>query len=150
MPSSPGTPDSARSRRIRGYRKLQLINELALGNKSQAQLADEYGHTRAAISQFAKREAAAIQRVIDERDNEYAGLWIADQVNRIAEYQDMAEDLDALIESTEGLDTAKVNAFLRRTQILRNVAEERGHLTQKHETSGDVRIEVVGVDPDAL
>jgi len=150
MPNSPDDSTSATSRRIRGYRKLQLINELALGNKSQKQLAEEFGHTEAAISAFRKREAAAIQKVIDEKENEFAGLWIADQVNRIAEYESLHEYLQELVYSTDKLDTASVNAVLRMAQILRNVAEERGHLTQKTEASGDVRIEVVGVDTDSI
>lgn len=135
---------------IRGYRKLSLIKELALGNKTQKQLADEYGNTEQAISQFKIRNADAIQAVVDATDDEFAGLWIADQVNRIAEYQSLVEFLDDLIYPTTKLDTASVNAVLRKAQILRNVAEERGHLTQKTEATGDVRVEVVGVDVDAV
>lgn len=141
---------SAYVRQIRGHRALALIKELALGNKSQKELAKEYGYSESAISQFRQRKAAEIQAVIDKTEDEYASLWIADQRNRIAELQDLDEFISELIYSADKLDTAVVNAILRKTQILRNVAEERGHLSQKVETTGSVSVELIGIDLEGI
>lgn len=141
---------SAYERQIMGARKYKLIRELALGNKSQKQLSDEFQTTEATVSRFKKRHAAAIQAIIDDLDNEYAGLSIADQRNRIIEYQAIDDYITELIYSSSHLDNALVNLILRKHQGLRNVAEERGHLSQKVETSGDVRVVLEGVDTEGI
>lgn len=138
------------NRRIMGHRKLRLIRELASGEKTRSSLAKEFEIDSATVTNFAKANADAINACIRSIDDEMAGLWIASQVNRIAEYQELAEKLDEIIFDESSTDTVVSNAILRKTTILRQVAEERGHLMQKVETSGKYNYVVEGVDMTKL
>jgi hypothetical protein len=135
----------------RGRVKLALIRDLAAGDETQTMLAAKYGVDQGSISKFASRHAIEIQGVIGKLDDRFAGLWIADKANRIAEYQQMIADIDAIVEaSTVDGRVNIVDADVLRTKLatLRQVAEELGQLparvTVKHE--GAVKMIVEGVD----
>lgn len=140
----------ATGRRVTGYRKLNLIRDLASGEKSRSQLATEYGITPASVTAFARTNAEAIQEILDNAAQDMAGLWIAKQRNRIAELEALAEHLDTIIYSESTWDANKLNAILRKTQVLRNAAEELGQLTIKTETTGKYNYTVEGVDMSKL
>jgi hypothetical protein len=135
---------------IRGRHKLELIQKLASGDVSRSDLAKEYDVTPGSITSFAKRNAEAIQAVLAGVEDEMNGLWIAKQHKRIAEYEALAEHLDTIIYSESTWDANKLNAVLRKTQVLRNAAEELGQLTLKTEASGKYNYTVEGVDMSKL
>lgn len=137
-------------RRITGHRKLRLIRELAKGDKTQQTLGREYGVTSRAIAGFAVTNAEAIAQCLADIDDAFKGLWIADQVNRIAEYEAMAERLDEIIYDSSNSPSIVGTAIQKKTIVLRNVAEERGHLLQKIEASGQYNYAVEGVDMSKL
>lgn len=95
----------------------QVIRDLALGLKTRADLAREYGVTRSGITRFAERNAREIDELRAAIGNEVleklAGMWIADQGQRIRMYQTIAEN---------SIDEKSVIAALKA------VAEELGQL----------------------
>jgi len=135
---------------IRGRHKLELIRKLAEGTISRSDLAKEYDVTPGTITSFAKRNAEAIQAILTGAADELDGLWIAKQHKRIAELEALAEHLDTIIYSEHTWDANKLNAILRKTQVLRNAAEELGQLTVKTETTGKYNYTVEGVDMSKL
>jgi hypothetical protein len=133
----------------RGWTKRRLIHDLARMEKTNTQLAQHYGVAQSAISQFKKRHAAEIEEVKADMENEFAGLWIARKVNRIAEYQDTVESL--VLMSEEG--TLDTDAARVKIQVLKAVAEEMGHLPAKTQVIVDqrrARYEIKGVDLEKL
>lgn len=134
----------------RGRHKLALIRELAAGER-QTILAAKYGVTQGSISEFAKRHAVEIERVVGKLDDEFAGLWIANKAARIAEYEQMVADIDAIVEaSTVDGRVNIVDADVLRTKLatLRQVAEELGQLPARitHKVEGSISIVVEGAD----
>ncbi len=108
---------------IRGYKKQKLIRELALSGKTQQELADDYGVSQQAISYLSKRNAEEITKIQDDASDNFAGLWISDKHNRIAEYQQMVEDINDMPNPT-------VKDLSLKARILRLVAEECGGLSE--------------------
>lgn len=123
----------------------RLIRQLALNEATQTELAAEYGCTQSAISQFAKRHAAEIEYQRNRAADEWAGLWIADKRNRVAEYQSEVERINAALdnETDPQLLRAKVS-------VMRQVAEELGQLKQEIEVTGRLTYVVEGVDMGQL
>lgn len=132
--------------RITGHKKLRLIRELAAGEKTHAVLSREYGVTSRTIANFVNQHQVAISECIRALDDEFMGLWITSQVSRMAEYESLAERLDEIIFDADSPASVVATAIQKKALVLRNVAEERGHLLQKVETSGKYNYAVEGVD----
>ncbi|MFF7734259.1 hypothetical protein [Streptomyces sp. NPDC007984] len=129
----------------RGWRKAQLIRQLALGELTQTRLGELYGVSQASISRFAARYTGEIETVrynLAEKVQQGAEeLWVTQKHNRLAEYQDVAERMG-------GVSTPRAQEI--RMQALRNVAEELGDLparTQVDISTSTVSYQVVGIDP---
>lgn len=144
----------------RGWTKVKLIRALALGEKTQAVLADEFGVTNGAISQFKTRHQVAIADMVASIEDEMAGIWVAKKTARLAEYQQDIEDINVDLATQPGLDSngeaiplpdkgALMNAKHR---ALKSVAEEMGQLPTKVQMDLTVkaRHELVGVDLEDL
>ncbi len=128
----------------RGWKKHRLIRDLALAERSQRELAEQYGVSQNAISQFKKRFALEVEEVRDNLADEYAGVWVADKLARIQEYQEAAEKMAAgkTPRSTEVLVT-----------ILKAVAEELGDLPARTQTNVSIQqtsYEIVGINPEDI
>jgi hypothetical protein len=137
------TGGSRRRKLTQGHIVTKLCRELAVGEKSQVQLAEEYDVAQSSISTFKKRHAERIREIQQNLDNEFAGLWIAEKANRIAEYQADVE----MIGSTTKADLLRVKAT-----ILKAVSEELGQLPARVNVTvtNPVTYIVKGVDVDDL
>jgi len=127
----------------RGWRKAQLIRELARGELSQTRLGEIHGVSQASISRFATRYSGDIEMVryhLAERLQEGAEhLWVANKQNRLAEYQSTAERMAEV--NTPRSHEIKLAA-------LKAVAEELGDLparTQVNVSQQTVSYEIVGI-----
>lgn len=129
----------------RGWVKHQLIRELAVGDKTSQELGEKYGVTDGAIRMFAQRHLPTIEQVRANLDDEFAGLWLAEKKNRIAEYEG---DIGVINEALDGQADEKL--LRTKLAVMRQSAEELGQLTQKIETSGTVNYVITGVDPAVL
>lgn len=84
----------------------------------------------------------------NDLQNEFAGLWAAKKVRRIAVYEDLIETLtkDA---KARGVDAQLTRAILT---AQRNIAEELGDLpvraTVDVNASIDTRLQIAGLDPN--
>src|SRR5258708_33543241 len=112
---------------IRGYRKREVIRDLAMCVANQTELAEKYSVTPQAMSHFNRDFAPEIEAVrndlLSDVHDETTGLWIADKVNRIAEYQQDVDDINDL------LATALDDRLLKiKHNALKSVAEELGAL----------------------
>lgn len=125
----------------------KLMRELATTEDTQLEVAARYGVSRESINRFAARHAAAIQELREHSLDEFAGLQIAEKQNRLAMYEQLLDD--AVVKGDR----------MVAVRILRNVAEELGHLPSRMQISGAVDVHttytVMGedgrpVDPKAL
>lgn len=128
----------------RGWVRHRLVRDLAIAEKSQAELAEIYGVSQTSMSAFKKRNAMAIEEVRNNLADEYAGLWVAEKMKRIAEYQEAAEKM------AKGVSPRNQEVLV---SILKAVAEELGQLparTQVQVNQQQVTYEIVGVPLEDL
>jgi hypothetical protein len=128
----------------RGWVKHRLIRDFALGEKTGQQMALEYGVSQTSISAFKKRNAMAIEDVRDNLADEYAGVWVANKLARIQEYQEAAEKM------ADGRSPRNQEVL---TTILKAVAEELGQLparAQVNVSTENVTYQVVGIPLEDL
>jgi hypothetical protein len=147
LAKSSATPEGERRHAYplsRGWVKHKLIHEIARDEKSTSQLAEEYGVTPSAISQFKTRHRTQIDEVKADIENEFAGLWIAQKKARLAEYQ---HDADRISESDDP-------QYMRiKAQLMKAVAEEMGHLPTKTSMTvspNNITYVIEGVNPEDL
>jgi predicted transcriptional regulator len=141
-----------------------LQTDLAHSGKSQSELAEKYGVTQPSISEFAARHAATIQQIRDDAANEFAGLAIAQKAARLEVYRELLDACMTPVPKTAGKDgdwvrdedgnvVHEIDAAVA-GKLLRNVAEELGHLPNRVTLGGEVGVTtsytVNGVDPGAL
>lgn len=144
---SPVRSDGARATKghlERGWVKHRLIRDFALGEKTGQQLAEQYGVSRTSISNFKKRYAMEIEDVRNNLADEYAGVWVAQKLNRIQEYQQAAEKM------ASGNSPRNAEVLV---SILKAVAEELGQLparTQVNVQNNQVEYQIVGISPDDI
>lgn len=128
----------------RGWVKHRLIRDFALGEKSGAELSAQYGVSQTSISAFKKRNSMEIEEVRNHLADEYAGIWVAEKLHRIQEYQAAAEKM--------ATGSSPRNAEVLVT-ILKAVAEELGQLPARaavQVNTQNVTYQVVGIDPEEL
>jgi len=128
----------------RGWVKHRLIRDFALGEKTGIQLSEQYGVSRNSITEFKKRHSMEIEEVRNNLADEYAGVWVAQKLDRIREYQVAAEKM------ASG-NSARSQEVL--VNILKAVSEELGQLparTQVNVSNQNVTYEIVGVDVDDI
>lgn len=135
-------------RRLLGYKKLNLIHELAEGRHTQEQLAEKYEVTQSAISQFRQRNLATIQKIQEniqnKIDDRFAALWSAKKEARIAEYERIIEQFSVV----EDPDTQNAKVVMT---AIKSIAEETGQLTKNVEIGGAVTQYIIeGIDKDQL
>lgn len=126
----------------RPWTRRALMRDLALGDVTQAALAERYGVSPAAVTYFKQRFAAEIEDIRGDAEGEYAGVLIARKINRLQMYQEA-------IERAEDSGDDKLLA-----RLLRQVAEECGHLPSRIQVSGQLdtqtRYVIDGVDTGDL
>lgn len=128
----------------RGWVQHRLVRDLALGDKTGRMLAEQYGVSQTSISSFKKRHAMEIEEVRNNLADEYAGVWVAQKLGRIMEYQQAAEKM-AKGESPRNAEVL--------VSILKAVAEELGQLparTQVNVSTETTVYEIVGVSPEDI
>jgi hypothetical protein len=121
-----GKPD------IRGERRAELVNDLAAGSLTHAELGAKYDRHVQAISQFSVRnraEIAVVQAGNDKTLRErLAGVPIADKAQRIAVDQRLRDDTLMRLEDEE-LDTRSRYLLSKLVVAIQHaVAEELGDL----------------------
>lgn len=129
----------------RGWRKVFVMRELAKGERTQGDIAREFGVSSAAVTQFAQAHGPEIDEIRASLASEWAGLWVADKNKRLAEYQ---SDIDKITQDL--IDTPDDKLLALKVKILRQVAEETGQLKNQVEVGGTITYVVRGVDPDDL
>ena len=128
----------------RGWVKHRLIRDFALGEKTGVELAEQYGCSGTSISQFKKRHQMEIEEVRNNLADEYAGVWVAAKLDRIAMYQEAAEKM------ASGASPRNAEVLVT---ILKAVAEELGQLparTQVNVNTQNVEYQIVGINPDDI
>ncbi len=142
--------DKKSSGRIPPWRRLPLMRELADPQRTQAAMAVEYGVTGAAITLFKQRYAHEIAQIRADYDNKFAGLWVADKLNRIATYEADIEAIEAKSQK-DGSTMADADMLRVKGSFLKAVAEELGQLPGRVNVAV-VPVEhiIVGVNPEDL
>lgn len=128
----------------RGWVKHRLVRDFALGERTGIELAEIYGVSQTSISNFKKRHALEIEEVRNNLADEYAGVWVAQKLDRIREYQEAADKM------AQGASPRNAEVLV---SILKAVAEELGQLparTQVQVNTAEVTYQVVAVDLEDL
>lgn len=124
----------------RGRVRLGLIRDLAMGEWSEKQIADDVGLPVEDIRDFQKQYANEIAEtrlaLAGELAIETAGLWITKRQNRLAELQQQAEDIAEAISDLNEISPIKWSRSHRdmyraRLDVFRAVADELGAYPQK-------------------
>ncbi|MEU0411714.1 hypothetical protein ABZ307_28385 [Streptomyces griseorubiginosus] len=120
----------------------KLIHELARGEKTQMQLAREYGVVNSSITEFKQRHTDRIAEVAQALEDEFAGLWVAQKVDRLDQLQDLYEAADA----------GDLDRIRAKVDILRKAAEELGQIPQRTTIvqAQPLEVRLVGVDTEQL
>lgn len=128
----------------RGWVRHKLIRELAIGNKTQAVLAEEYGVSDTSIGKFKTRHQTAIDEAKQQLEDEMSELWIVNKAMRLAELQ---EDIDGIGAST---DPERLTVKHR---ALKQAAEELGQLPGRANVvvnTSPITYVIDGVDMETL
>lgn len=86
------------AQQLRPYQRHEIYRLLAEGKMTQKEIAERYGVTPQAISHLSIQEAARIQTIREDFENEFAGMWIANKKARIAELENDASVAGRLVE----------------------------------------------------
>jgi hypothetical protein len=154
--------------KLGGLKRLQVMRLLALGELSQSQIGAQFGVTQQSVSEFAQRYATEIAEIRANLADEFAGLWIAKKVNRLAMYEEIAQqalkptpkvtpagkvvrDVDPATGTVETI--MEIDGRLA-AQVAKQAAEEMGQLPTRLQVSGEMNTtttyRVEGVAPEDL
>jgi len=119
---------------IIGQERRNLINDLADGSLTQAQLAEKYGRGVSSVEQFAMRNKAEIQAVRDTINDEMHYLPYtrkAERLERLGAYIAILEN-DLADPKLSWSARARLSSTL--SKLHHQIAEERGDLPQRATT----------------
>lgn len=144
VPAATSRPVARKGALELGWKKHRLIREIALGEKTGKELADQYGVSQNSMSAFKKRYAVEIEEVRNNLADEYAGVWVAQKLDRIRQYQEAAEKM------ASGASPRNQEVLV---SILKAVAEELGDLparTQVNVSTQVTEYQIVGLSPEDI
>jgi hypothetical protein len=129
---------------IRPWMRAQVWHELAEGRMTRAQIARKYRVDRAVITRFAQRWSAEVDAARERLDDQYAGLWSAQKVNRIMALQCEYEA------ALRGRNASHHEWIGKRIAILRAIADELGQIPHRMQAQVSAVVEhhLVGIDLD--
>lgn len=141
-----------------------IMIELATGNKTQAAIAREYGASEPSITLFKQRHLAEIEAIRENALDEFTGIAIAKKAARLQAYEDILQKClipTPKMAGKEYVHDPKNNNELvyeidaaAAVKVLRNVAEELGHLPSRVVVAGGLEVKtnytLNGVDPENL
>lgn len=111
---------------------------LAEGKETQTEMARRMAVSPSAVTRFKERHAEAIEAMRADIENEFAGIALAQKQNRLSTYEELLE------RARSGKDRHL------EARILRQMAEEMGHLPSRVQLSGTVGVQttytVTGAD----
>jgi hypothetical protein len=126
---------------FRGFRELELVTDLAMGEWSLRELAEATGLPTSDIQEFADEHAREIVEVkaalAGQLARETAGMWIVKKQNRLAElqqmYSEVAEVQNRFNNGPTGPTWSRSHKDMvkARLDILRHVADELGAMPQR-------------------
>jgi hypothetical protein len=134
---------------IKGRERFELVNDLAMGDMTQEQLAVKYDRSRIAISQFAVRNKAEIQEAKDEIYGPFWGSYHAKKGNRIAQLERWIAIHEHDLETDELSWKARVDLTARLQKLVNAIAEELGDLPTRTQVTVDaskLTQDIVGFD----
>jgi hypothetical protein len=140
----------------RGWRRWRLITQLAEGEIGRTTLAKQYGVSPQAITRFARRHIADIDAAQQTIEDEMSTLWVSKRYNRIAEYQQIVEDVTTRLDRAADISDKDMRDLLKiKANVLHTVADELGQLPPRREVAGDgvvVVNQIIGVieEPDLV
>lgn len=123
----------------RGYEKLSLIADLAMGELSHAEIARREGFPEAFVTDFAdqhRNEIAEVSAALaGQLAIETAGLWVTRKQNRLAEYQDQIEEIRNLMadlrDSGQRWSRSHRDMLRAYLDLFRQTADELGAYPQR-------------------
>jgi len=123
----------------RGYRRLELLADIAMGELSLREMAGREGVTQKELAEFRDVHATEVAEIraalAGQLMRETAGLWITKKQNRLAEMQAEAEELrDYLAELRAGdsrWSRAHRDMLKAYLEIFRQAADELGAYPQR-------------------
>lgn len=140
------TGNGSRNDEVQPWTRHKLLRELAMAERTAAEIGRDYGMTAGAVRKFKHDHKAEIGVIAASLADEFSGLWIADKGQRIA-----AAQHDYELSLASGEYAGHYEHIRTRTQIRSAVAEELGQLPPRTTvTVIPVVHQVVGVDLDAL
>lgn len=138
-----------RGNALRGQVRVRLIHDLALDAWTERDLAETYGVAQPSIWEFKQRHAYQIAVARESIEDQVAGLWISNKINRLAELEDDVEQINN--ELSQAPLELRPRLYLAKARALRLAAEELGQLAPKQvNASVTVKYEIAGVDMGAL
>lgn len=146
-----GATKSDRSK-LGGLVRRQVVRDLALSGLSQNELAEKYGVSQPAISQFKARNAEEIAAVAAKADDEFAGILIAQKQARLAAYQELygvavsptpkisaSGKTVTYVDPESGESGVVMEVDVRAAAtVLKQAAEEMGQLPTRLQVSGEM------------
>lgn len=133
-----------------GWKKQQLIRDLAAGEASLEELAERYERTLSWIQQFAGKHQAIIFAIRENPADEIGQLWISRLVDRLAALQADVEAIDARFEEGAPVSARMLEVKLA---VLRHAAEVLGQAMPKLYGDGvlrEVEYRIVGIMPSEI
>lgn len=138
------SPINRRNLQSNAWVKAQLVQDLAIAEVSQTELAEKYGVTQGAISSFKKRNIELIEARREKMLDDYGTLWIAQKFDRLATRQTEIENLMSQKISARNSEVID--------KLLNSVAAELGDIPNKStmDVNTNVKYEIVGINLDDL
>jgi transcriptional regulator with XRE-family HTH domain len=138
--------------KLGGLVRRQVVRDLALSGLSQDALAEKYGVSQQAISQFKARNAEEIAAVAAKADDEFAGILIAQKAARLAAYQELygvavsptpkisaSGKTVTYVDPESGESGVVMEVDVRAAAtVLKQAAEEMGQLPTRLQVSGEL------------
>lgn len=140
----------------RGAKKIRLIEYLAISDKTEEELAQQFRVPVGAIKEFKTKYASKIRGRKKQFETNiqdvYDHLWIADKNARLTEYQQTVEDIEEKLTAGSLMGSIDPGLVKLKFQGLRHVAEELGELKPSVQVNNApiVTYQIEGVDLDNL
>lgn len=123
---------------IRGHRLRNILQAIATGDQTYAQVADDFGTTEGNIQQYAFYYKVEVAEMRAQSEEPYPGCWTYERINRVAAREQWLADIEEQLSNPDLSPTHRNRLIATGDRLLISLTDDYGQLVSRQRVEAEI------------